>query len=61
MPEDPGYTYDCHRNQMLPWNGYRSRLDRHVPHCFWVILHICSSPYGDVKSDSPKSVHKTED
>ncbi|KAK9915791.1 hypothetical protein WJX75_004154 [Coccomyxa subellipsoidea] len=28
MPEDPGYTYDCHRNQMLPWNGYRSRLDR---------------------------------
>jgi hypothetical protein len=40
MPEDPGYTYDCHRNQMLPWNGYRSRLDRHVFHCFWVILHI---------------------
>ena len=31
MPNDPGYTYDCHRNQMIPWNGYRSRLDRHAP------------------------------
>ncbi len=38
-PEDPGYTYDCHRNQMLPWNGYRSRLDRHAP---------CNSRHADV-------------
>ncbi|CAL8470002.1 g9544 [Coccomyxa elongata] len=41
MPGDPGYTYDCHRNQMIPWNGYRSRLDRVWCRLKdWVPVHI---------------------